>query len=267
MKAVKPTQHGPEAEAYRGRQHAVAALAFDTTANLETVAEHLSAFLQAFCPPEGLRVRAGRGTRSEILPARFTRTAKMSAKQLGRGGTLEMAHKELEPVLGRCQNPLFWVASEPASEMDGPDEERPVLRFGVCIARPTAQAQEHALAHALGTFVEACVALEGCVSAVLTAQGPPLTLAAPSLAYEALAGTAKASSRVAWLRTHVRSPGWRVLLPPDPAKTLAKRAKLPPGVTTERVRSGFLARHEAPTPWAMTELDAMEAWLKPRLAP
>lgn len=252
----------PELTAYQGRRHAVGALAFDARANLETVAEHLSAFLQAFCPAGGLGVRAARGDRREVLAARFTRTSTVSARQLARGGTLELSEHSFDPLMGRCISPLFWIASRGEAEGDE-DDEVPSLRFGLALDRPGADAPERAISDALRTLFEACVELEGCISAVLTAQGPANSLGAPALAYETVAGTEKAGMRTGWLRTHVRSPGWLVLVPRDAARRVAKN--VPAEVSVERVRGGLLARFDAPTPFAMKSLEPMERWLAPLL--
>jgi hypothetical protein len=253
---------GGEAEiaAYRARTHAVGAFAFDASADLETVSEHLSTFLHAFVPTEGLRIRAARASKREVLPARFTRTSFVRANQLARGGTLELARRDLDPVEGRCAEPIFWIASRAPS--DAGDDLAP-LRFGLSVARPRADGPERAVAHALHTFIEACVELEGCVSAIVAAQGPPVTLASPSLAYEALAGTEADGARTGWLRDHVRAPGWRVLVPRARARDLAK--KLPAGVTRERVRGGLLVQLDAPTPHAVTDTGPLERWLSPLL--
>ncbi|AKU99186.1 hypothetical protein AKJ09_05850 [Labilithrix luteola] len=264
-----PTWTGfePEVAAYRGRQHVVLELAFDDRANLESVAERLSALLHAFCPTNGLAVRAARGAKREVLAAPFTRTSSVRLQRM-RGGSIELSSTpRFVPVHGA---PLFWIES-PANASE--EDERP-LRFGACIARPGADAPEEAITQALRTLVEACVDLEGCVSGILTAQGPERTLASHALPYEALvanvanvADAAEAShlrAQTPWLRSHVRSPGWLVLVPTAGARRLSK--KIPDGLTVERTRSGTLVQLDAPTPFAMTKTESMERWLQPLLA-
>jgi len=104
-----------------------------------------------------------------------------------------------------------------------------------------------------------------CLAALVTAQGRPLTLKASVLPYESLAGTAGRADDARWLRRHVRSPGWRVLVPRARASALSKSP--PPGVSLQRVRSGLLVGADAPTPFAMTATEAMETWLLPVSAP
>ena len=77
--------------------------------------------------------------------------------------------------------PLFWVASRPAAREGEEDDDHVPLRFGFTIARPGADGAGAAVAHALRSLVEACVELEGCVSAVVAAQELPLSLASPPL--------------------------------------------------------------------------------------
>lgn len=245
--------------AYTSRDHAIVTMAFDASANLETVSEHLSAFLQAFAPREGLQVRASRGARREVLEARFTATSSVSARQLARGGNLELSGAELDPA-ERCRAPLFWIASAPNTDDD--DDAVASLRFGATFGRPDSERGERAIAQALTTFVEACVELEGCLSAIVTAQGPPISLADPSLAYERLIQTEAEGARTEFLRAHVRAPGWRVLAPRTLSRALVKRTC--DGVSVERVRSGLLARLESGSLYAAS-LEPMEEWLRPVL--
>ena len=254
-----------DATAHRGTRHLVCALDFDGRADLEKVAARISSLLQAFAPSEGLTVRAARGTKREVLPTRFRPTAQVSAAQLARGGTLELGYPLVEPAPGRCTNPVFWVASEPARIEDFEDAEEdedapPALRFGMCLERPASARAEAAITEALRTFVEACVVLEGCISAILTTQEPPASLASPALAYELFAGTDEEARRAAWLRAHVRAPGWLVLVPGEVTEALPDPP--PEGLAIERVRAGVLAHREAAeTPFATAGAETMETWL------
>lgn len=238
-------------EVYRGRGYAIATIAFGREADLETVSSLASEFVRAFSPRDGLRVRAARGPKREILPARFSRTASIRSSQLARGGSIELSAGDFdEPRPGL---PVIWVTSAPPHE-DGGDDV--ALRLGFCTPRPRTEKSELAVAHALSTLVEAAVEVDGCVEALATAQGAPLTLTNDMLPFERATETRDA----AWLRDHVRSPGWRVLVPRP------RRVKPPAGVSVERVPSGQLVRVDAPTPFAVPSFDALERWLAPLLA-
>lgn len=257
-----PTWTGfePEVAAYRGRQHLVLELAFDDRANLASVAERLSALLHAFCPTNGLAVRASRGAKREVLAAPFTRTSSVRLERM-RGGSVELSSTtRFVPLPGA---PLFWIDC-PANSSE--DDERP-LRFGACIVRPGADAPEEAITQALRTLFEACADLEGCVSGILTAQGHERTLDSRSFPYEALVAEAAEArdlrAQTAWLRSHVKSPGWLVLVPTAGVRGLSK--KVPDGLTVERTRSGTLVQLDAPTPFVMTKTEPMERWLQPLL--
>lgn len=246
--------------AYRGRTHAVGAISFGAACELETVSKLVSTFVRAFCPRDGLRVRVSRGPRTEVLPIRFTQTSSISATQLARGGTVELSESEFETAA----RPLFWVASR-ADDADGEGEGEPVrLSFAWCIARPSASRAELAVSEAMSTMVEAAVDVKDCIAALVTAQGRPLTMAASALPYESLAGTADRADDATWLRHHVRSPAWHLLVPRGRAAALAKRA--PELVSRTRVRSGTLVRAAAPTPFALTDTKDLETWLLPALS-
>lgn len=247
--------------AYRGRGYAVGALAFGTACELETLSKLISTFVRAFCPRDGLRVRVSRGARCEVLPMRFSQTANISATQLARGGSVELTETDFETAA----RPLFWVTSRAETAANVEDDTGGVrLHFGWCIARPSAQRPELAIAEAMTAMIEAAVDAADCISAVVTAQGRPLTLGASVLPYEALARSADhAADDAKWLRRHVRSPGWQVLVPRARASALAKQA--PEGVSLQRVRGGVLVRAEAPTPFAMTATEELETWLLPVL--
>lgn len=234
------------------------ALAFDANVDLESASERLSAFLQAFTPADGLAVRAARGSRQEVLGARFTRTSSVSAKQLARGGTLELGRRHFEPTKGRCAEPIFWISSR-----DPEDDESPLLQFGACLERPPAAGAAEAIAEALRLLVEACVDLEGCISALVLAQSSPTSLSSPVFDYEMRVGTTGEGESAKWLRSHVRAPGWLVLVPKAGARAL--KTKAPAGVSAERVRSGLLAQCEAATPHEVKSLAPLEKWLSPVL--
>jgi hypothetical protein len=244
--------------AYRGRTHAVGTISFGAACALETVSKLVSTFVRAFCPRGGLRVRVSRGTRSEVLGIRFSQTASISATQLARGGTVELTESDFEVPL----RPLFWVTSRAPAPDDG-DAVR--LSFGWCIARPGAERAEVAISEAMNAMVEAAADAKDCVAALVTAQGRPLSLGASVLPYESLASTAGKADDARWLRRHVRSPGWRVLVPKARAGELSRPP--PPGVSLQRVRSGSLVSAVAATPFALTATDDLETWLLPLTAP
>ena len=256
--AKPPTAHEPDVAAYRGRTHAIGTISFGAGCELETVSKLVSTFVRAFCPRDGLRVRVSRGTRSEVLGIRFSQTASISATQLERGGTVELTESDFELPL----RPIFWVTSR-APAPDDDDDVR--LSFGWCIGRPGADRPELAISEAMNAMVEAAADAKDCLAALVTAQGRPLTLAASVLPYESLASTAGHADDARWLRRHVRSPGWRVLVPRTRVPALSKPP--PQGVSLQRVRSGSLVSADAPTPFAMTATETMETWLLPVSGP
>ena len=249
----------PDAAAYRGRTYAVGTISFGTACELETVSALVSTFVRAFCPREGLRVRVSRGARTEVLPIRFSQTASISATQLARGGSVELTESDFESPL----RPLFWVASRAPTLDDDAGVVR--LSFGWCIGRPGAERPELAISDAMSAMVEAAVDAKDCLAALVTAQGRPLTMAASVLPYESLASTAGRADDARWLRRHVRSPGWQVLVPRARASALSRPP--PSSVSLQRVRGGLLVRDEAPTPFAMTTTEEMETWLLPVSSP
>lgn len=268
-KGAKPrTGLEPDVAAYRGRTHAVGTISFGAACELETVSKLVSTFVRAFCPRDGLRVRVSRGARTEVLGIRFSQTASISATQLERGGSVELSEGELDapltPILAGTMRPIFWVTSRSPAPEDAP-EDKPRLSFGWCIARPAAARAELAVSEAMNAMVEAAAEAKDCVAALVTAQGRPLTLNASVLPYEALANRAGRSDDAAWLRRHVRSPGWRVLVPKSRASALSRPP--PPSVSLERVRSGWLVSAAAPTPFALRNMEEMETWLLPVSGP
>ena len=267
-KGAKPrTGLEVDVAAYRGRTHAVGTISFGAACELETVSKLISTFVRAFCPRDGLRVRVSRGTRSEVLGIRFSQTASISATQLERGGSVELSESELdmprEPLWGMMR-PLFWVTSRTPTPEEEP-EDKIRLSFGWCIARPGLERAELAISEAMNAMVEAAAEAKDCLAALVTAQGQPLTLNASVLPYEALAGTAGREDDARWLRRHVRSPGWRVLVPKSRASALSRPP--PPSVSLQRVRSGLLVGAAAPTPYALTTTEEMETWLLPVTGP
>ncbi|MBX3231906.1 MAG: hypothetical protein KIT84_12070 [Labilithrix sp.] len=255
-KRAKATGFEPAAAAYRGRNYAVGTFAFGAEADLESVANVMSELVRAFAPPDGLRVQVTRGEKSEVLPSRFSRTASIKAAQLARGGSVELTagHFFHDPMAA----PIFWIANDPAVL----DEQDAVpLHFGFALTRPGADAPERALAHAMSVIAEVAAGLEGCLSAVVAAQGTPISLADTTLPYETLAGTVAKREDGRWLRAHARSPGWRTLIPRAKMKGLARPP--PDGVTLARVPSGVLVQHDAPTPFAVGDTTDVERWLLP----
>src|ERR1700744_4942918 len=113
-------------------------------AHLGAVAETMSELVRAFFPPDGLRVRATRGPRTEILGARFSRTANISAKQLARGGSVELTAGDFDEP--RPSMPVFWITSELENAIP--------TRFGCSFVRPTTEKASLAIAHALSTVLE-----------------------------------------------------------------------------------------------------------------
>jgi hypothetical protein len=246
--------------AYRGRTHAVGTISFGVACELETVSKLVSTFVRAFCPRDGLRVRVSRGPRTEVLPIRFTQTASISATQLARGGSVELTENDFETAA----RPLFWVTSLADGVAEGEADAEPVrLSFTWCIARPSAERAELAISEAMSTMLEAAADAKDCIAALVTAQGRPLTMAAPELPYESLASTTGRAEDAAWLRRHVRSPAWHLLVPRGRTTALAKPP--PRTVSLQRARSGTLVRADAPTPFAMTDTSALETWLLPVL--
>ena len=252
----------PAAAEYRGRAFAVGTIAFGAASDLETVSTLISTFVRAFCPRDGLRVRVSRGPRSEVLPNRFVDTSSISATQLARGGSVELTESDFETPL----RPLFWVASRaPADAEADAGAGAPRLSFGWCIARPGAERAELAIAEAMNAMVEAAADVHDCLAALVTAQGRSLTMSAPALPYESLAGTVGRAADAQWLSTHVRSPGWRVLVPRARVRALSRPP--PESVALLRFTSGLLVCVDAPTPFAMTTTEELETWLRPLSGP
>jgi hypothetical protein len=251
-----------DAADYHGRAHGVGTLSFGAACELETVSTLISSFVRAFCPRDGLRVRVSRGARSEVLPNRFAPTSSISAKQLERGGSVELTESDFEAP----RRPLFWVASR-APEPAGTDPNAGAMRlsFGWCIARPGTEGAEVAVAEAMNAMVEAACDAKDCLAAFVTAQGRSLTMSASVLPYESLAGTVGRADDAEWLSRHVRSPGWRVLVPRARARALSRPP--PTGVSLRRVRSGLLVCADAPTPFAMDATNDLETWLLPVTSP
>ncbi len=263
-KGAKPRAlRASDTVAYRGRTFAVGTISFGAGCELETVSSLVSTFVRAFCPRDGLRVRVSRGTRSEVLPIRFTQKAAISATQLARGGSVELTEADFETAA----RPLFWVSSRatPADVAKGAKDDAGVVRlqFGWSIARPPASRAELAIAEAMSTMIEAAVEVKDCIAALVTAQGRPLTKAAAILPYESLASTDGSADDARWLRRHARSPGWQVLVPRARAAALSK--SLPESLSLQRVRNGVLVRTDAPTPFALDATNELETWLLPAL--
>jgi len=250
----------PDVAAYRGRTHAVGTISFGAACELETVSKLVSTFVRAFSPRDGLRVRVSRGARTEVLPIRFSQTASISATQLERGGSVELTESDFEVP----KRPLFWVTTRAATAANAETHADAVrLQFGWCIERPGAERPELAISEAMSTMLEAAADAKDCIAALVSAQGRPLSLAASELPYETLASTADHAGDAAWLRRHVRSPGWLVLVPGARARSLSRPP--PQGVSLQRVRSGLLVRVDAATPFAMAATKELETWLLPVL--
>jgi hypothetical protein len=226
------------------------------------VSSLVSTFVRAFCSRDGLRVRVSRGARTEILPSRFSQTASISAKQLARGGTVELTETDFESP----SRPLFWVASRAgAPDGSGAEDDKVRLSFGWCIGRPRTEPAALAIAEAMSAMIEAAVDAKDCVAALVTAQGRSLAMADAALPYELMSKADGHADDAGWLRAHVRSPGWQVLVPRARTKALSKKA--PTSVSLVRVRAGLLVRTDAPTPFAMDTMAELETWLRPVLGP
>ncbi len=219
----------------RARAWAVGEIGFGADADLETVSEVVSTFVRAFVPPEGLRVRAARGARSEVLPGRFSATSSISAKQLARGGSVELTAGDFQK--GAPEKPLFWVDSRPGAEVV---DELPV-RIGFCMPRPASARGEEAVATAMNAVAEAAADVPGCISIFVTAQERALSLAT--------AATEPSEPAAAW----------RLLVPKGRVRGLSRPP--PDGLTLKPVASGLLVCVDAKTPFVMGDLATLERWL------
>lgn len=219
----------------QGRGWAVGEIGFGADADLEMVSEVVSTFVRAFVPPDGLKVRASRGARSEVLPIRFSASSTISAKQLTRGGSVELTAGDFQK--GAPDKPLFWVDSRPGAEVM---DEIPV-RVGFCMPRPASARGEEAVAIAMNAIAEAAADVAGCTGLTVTAQERPLALA-----------------------TAATEPGepiaaWRVLVPKGRVRGLSRPP--PDGLTLKPVASGLLVCVDAKTPFAMGDVATLERWL------
>ncbi len=215
----------------RERRFLVCSLSFDAEASLETTSELFSTFVQAFCPNEGLHVRVTRGTRREVLPARFSQTATVKAAQLARGGSVELSAGSSFALPG---DPVFWIASQPEDEVK--------VRVGLCLERPRRSEAEAAVALAASTLVEAATELEGCAAAVVSVQPEPRSV----------------DEDVLEMQGHAHAVTWRMLVPSARMRALPRPP--PPGVTLVRVPGGVLVKRDVESPFA--DADArFEAWL------
>ena len=253
---TRPTDAGP-----RLPTHLAAAIAFGADASLEAIAELFSTFVRAFVPDGGLAVRVTRGKQCEVLPSRFSATAAVKAAQLARGGIVELSAGAYEEP--GMKMPLFWIASTPAEDA----ETRGVVpvRIGVSFPRPRAATGEAALAHAVDVLLEAAADIEGCASALATAETLPLTVTRDANAFEIEAGTSKKRDVAAWLAEHVRAPGPWVLVPGARARDLSRPP--PDGLTLRKLASGVLVSIDGGSPFAPDEeaLETLAAWLAPVL--
>jgi hypothetical protein len=250
----------PNVAAYQGRQYAVGTFEFGVAANTEKVSEIASTFFRRFCPQNGLSIRVSSQGRQEVLKTRFSQTASVRADQLKRGCTIELTEWGDFEFTGQGGRPLFWLASPTASE-----HTPKRLRFGFCIDRPGAERPERLLAEAMDVVFRNAVQLEGCLSAIITAQGVPMTLANSAFPYEILVrGGAKAGDPIPFV-DQVRSPGWRMLIPSPFVRRLS--ASLPNLVVVERCHNGLLARFDVPTPFELGATTELERWLLPLLRP
>ena len=111
----------------------------------------------------------------------------------------------------------------------------------------------------LALLEEAC-ALDFCVGAAATAAGPPLQELPSPFAYELLAGTASASNRLGWVRSHVRTPGWRTLVP-----RLAMERSPAAGFSGVETEAGFLVEAPEPDPFSVSDstMSAVEQFVLP----
>lgn len=261
---VKAMPSEPSArEAYEGRTHAVGSIAFGGEADLGAVAEVASALFRAFSPSAGFRVRVSRGPRSENLPRPFNRSASVSAAQLARGGRVELSTVDF--AVDPLAVPAFWIQSR-ATEHDAfsiDDEvDEPPRILGFCLARPTSNDAALAIGEAMHAIVEAAADVEGCVSAIATAQGKPLRLRSPLLPFEAMVEAGREVRTERWLRGHVRSPAWAALLPHACLKRLGRP---PASVTTSHATAGVVVKLAAESPFAVDGFSELETWLAPVL--
>lgn len=180
------------------------------------------------------------------MPRAFAPHSKISAQQLDAGGSVELTRNGC--FEGRAPHPRFWIASRAAKKG---------LRcfFGFTLPRTNAASSEDALTEAMEAVVDEAAEMEGCRTAVVTAQTSGASLGTP-FPYEVLAGTAADDP---WKARAVRTPGFRVLVPNDLVRKLP--AKPPKGFDAARVGGGLLFRSSAKTPFAMRSLGPLEEHL------
>jgi hypothetical protein len=235
-----------------GRIYAVGSMVLGTDARsmpkqLLAVARPL---IKAFAPHlthvEATRVDAeGRSSGALPPPAAGDRAWTAYAQALRAGLRVDITRKA--PVVASV-----WLA------LDGD-----LLTVGWCFRALKEESGRNEVAQSVEAALLTAAQSGRCVNAIVTSQTSPMTLGQRALAYEYLRGRSVVALRPEWQRDHVRSPGWRVLLP----KTTSAPAQLPTGFSSLPTKSGVLVRASASNPYAVTAaaLDALEKWLEPVL--
>jgi hypothetical protein len=122
------------------------------------------------------------------------------------------------------------------------------------VPKSATDAARSELAAAMDAAMMRALAAEACIGACAIGTGRGRTRASAALPYEVIAGTDAGGLRLEWVRTHVRSPGWRVLVPKAVASRLPR--KKPAGVELRRGPAGVLVASTAPDVFAQLHQEA-----------
>jgi hypothetical protein len=144
--------------------------------------------------------------------------------------------------------PLAAKTADPARRAHVPA----VVGWSVPLAAVEARRTE--LARVMHDAMARALATESCIGACAIGTGRGRARVWSALPYEVIAGTDAGGLRLAWVRAHVRSPGWRVLVPKALARRLPK--KKPSGVELWRGPAGVLVGSTAPDAFAQLHQDA-----------
>jgi hypothetical protein len=184
-----------------------------------------------------------------LLPG--TTTRKRCADALKKAGAIDLCDA---PAPDRKKTNV-WLALPGAAKTDDPASGASVpavVGWSVPLAAMGARRTE--LARVMHDAMTRALATESCVGACAIGAGRGRARAWSALPYEVIAGTDAGGLRLAWVRAHVRSPGWRVLVPKEIARRLPK--KKPSGIELWRGAAGVLVGSTAPDAFAQLHQDA-----------
>jgi hypothetical protein len=184
-----------------------------------------------------------------LLPGLTTR--KDCAAALKKAGAIDLCDA---PAPDRKRTNV-WLTLPATAKSGGPANGAPVPGVvGWSVPLPATETRRAELARVMHDAMTRALATEACIGACAIGAGRGRARAWTALPYEIIAGTDAGGLRLAWVRAHVRSPGWRVLVPKDVARRLPK--KKPGGVKLWRGAAGVLVGSTAPDVFAQLHQDA-----------